>query len=131
MEYPMPRVRWSILVAIGLALGLTSPGLKASVVMHSQSIGEEASNEVPLELFAARLQLMQRLIELGRDPEEARRQAEALTEEDLIVLGANPNMMQTAGAKNAQATNFWLSLLLIAGFFALLAAGDGTFIQSS
>ena len=127
----MPRVRLLIFVALGVILSLTSLGLGASIALQPETESKEASAEAPLSLFAARLQIVQQLIEMGRDPEEARRQAEALTEEDLIVLGANPDMMQAAGEQNAQATNFWLSLILVAGFFALLAAGDGTFIQSS
>lgn len=127
----MAVARFSILMVFGLVLGLANPGLARSVDAPNDSSAQETTAEVPLTLYTARLQVMQQLIEAGRDPDEAREMASALTEEDLDVLVANPNMMQPAGARKSQASNFWWSFLLLGGLIALLAAGDGSFVQSS
>jgi len=81
----------------------------------------------PLAVVAARLGIMQRLIEVGRSPEEARRIAAALTPEDLAVLAANPAMMQEAGEANAQMTSLILAGLVIGGLVALLLTADSGF----
>ncbi|MCZ6837291.1 MAG: hypothetical protein O7G85_16065 [Planctomycetota bacterium] len=126
----MSQIRCAILMALCVVLGLKGQS-HASYVDSSLEGGlMTTTDSMSLEALAARLQIMQRLIEMGRDPEKASEMAFALTEEDLDVLGANPRMMQEAGAMKSQVSNFWISFLVIVGLFALLAAGDGTFVQS-
>jgi len=86
-----------------------------------------ARDDAPLNVVAARLQVMDQLIDFGRPPEEARRIAAALTADDLAVLAANPAMMQAAGEANAQMTSLIIAGLVIGGLVVLLIAADSGF----
>lgn len=71
-----------------------------------------------------RRQVESQLVELGRAADEAASLADQLTEADLIVLGANPQMMQEAG--NSLFWTLLIGALLIAGLVAIAASSNGS-----
>lgn len=109
----------------------------ASQPVLGVSIALYGAGPIPLEASAeqegtasSRLQIESRLVELGREPIEAKRLAGLLTVEDLAVLSDNPAMMQEAGAMSAQQRNMMVGLLVLGGLIALAYAGDGSIIQN-
>lgn len=95
------------------------PGSAEAADVTGDTVSTPAG-EVDLRRVLVRMQL----VEMGRSPADAAASAALLTEADLDVLVANPDMMQEAGM-----STFWVIVIgvaLIAGVIAIAAAGNGS-----
>lgn len=123
--------RWRSAGATLLALMFsTQPALGMSIELLGVDCFSLVTGSEHEALSSSRLLIESRLVELGRDPIEAKRLAGLLTSEDLAVLADNPAMMQEAGAMSAQNRNLMAGLLVLGGLIALAYAGDGAIVQN-
>lgn len=113
--------RLSVLVLTGW-LGMpvfVANGAEPVALPESQQADPVVANET--DVGAARAELVHALIEQGRTGPEAEMMINALTDEDIEVLAANPGMLEQAGNSTLIA---WIVLLtiMIAGVSLIIIA---------
>ncbi len=82
-------------------------------------------SEEAAEVRSGRELVARQLFELGRSVTEANGLASRLTEEDLAVLLANPEMMQSAGGMNRVVLSIIVAGLIVAAIIAIAASSNG------
>jgi hypothetical protein len=119
-------------LATGADAGAAEAARVAQAPLPAEGAAAAAAEEIPAPLAAdteARRGLTaERLVELGRSPDQARQAAGLLTAQDLEVLAANPAMMQAAGKMSQAMFSALMATLIAAGLIAIAASSNGSFI---
>ncbi len=113
--------RLTVLVLVGW-LGMpvhAADSAEPMALPESQQADQGVASDT--DIGAARAELVHALIEQGRTQSEAEMMINALTDEDIVVLAANPGMLEQAGNSTLIA---WIVLLtiMIAGITLIVIA---------